>query len=164
MVVKPYLNRTCKMWWCSIFVTVPLRNNGQHKMSSITYLVHYHPVQSTTSKKTESAHTLPQELQISHRKLAIHARLCQIKGTVVPVHTMKVYGGVGVQLQPLELQQEMGWMAGFMPWLIYNQVHSLRYLLNRQLGGPQSRYRLWKKDKALASAGNWTTTPWITRL
>jgi hypothetical protein len=50
MVVKPHLNRKCKTWRCSIFITVPLRNNGQHEKSqtlhtyfTITLYITLHP-------------------------------------------------------------------------------------------------------------------------
>ena len=34
---------------------------------------------------------------------------------------MKAYARVGVQLHPFQLQQDIGWVASFMSWLIYTQ-------------------------------------------
>lgn len=59
---------------------------------------------------------------------------------VVSLHAMKTYGGMEVQLRVFLTSAQDGTVGSFTPLPPYHEARSLRYPLNRQLGGTHSRF------------------------
>jgi hypothetical protein len=63
-------------------------------------------------------------------------------------HAMKTYwGSGGIAPRALDLSTRWRWVVSFMPRPLYPRSKSSRFLLNRRLGGPQSRSGRVGKEK-----------------
>jgi hypothetical protein len=95
-----------------------------------------------------------------------HASMSRVRGKVVPVLTQlstmpsRRMGSGCIYPRFLDLGTSWWWVVSFTPLLLYPRGKSLRYPLDRRLGGPQSRSGRHGEVIILASNGTRTPTPW----